>query len=501
MVCGPKSSGKSTYARLLVNASLSKGSSSPGIAFLDIDPGQPEFSPPGNITLALLKSYNLGPPFTHPNILNNSRDELIRAHHIGAITPTDDPHHYMLSVMDLFARYKQICRTYTSYSLVINCSGWILGSGLDILDHLIHSIPLTDIVYMSTTGPAEVITVLEQAAKDSSINLHYLSSQPSQVGPRSAIDLRVMQTLSYFHLDENESCVHCWNPTPVQALEPIAFCYAGPKQDFLGIMILGEEISLDSLADIVDGSVFGLCVVEHDFVPVMIGGHVYRAAATCGCEKDDISDDFDSHTVTKKVCSPIQLEHISENVLEKDEPQPGTSTCHPASAHHEYSNSVRRTKEDLPYLFIGRGSCVPLDPTQSHCIGQVLVRGIDRRDHTLQLITPIPKAVLDGYRARGVDFVLVRGRLETPDWAYRQEYTVGMVETARQAQWGTNKREQIVEDIDEAGSVGEEEASGSAAKTYLTPWITATQRERRRRNRVWKVRRNFQARTVNLGEL
>ena len=501
MICGPKSSGKSTYARLLVNASLSKASSSPGIAFLDIDPGQPEFSPPGNITLALLKLYNLGPPFTHPNILNNSRDELIRAHHIGAITPIDDPHHYTLSVMDLFARYQQICRTYTSCSLVINCSGWILGSGLEILDYLIHNIPLTDIVYMSTTGPAEVTEVLEQGAKASSMSLHYLSSQPSQVRRRTAMDLRAMQTLSYFHLDENESCVHCWNATPVQALEPIAFCYAGPKQDFLGIMVLGEEISLDTLADVVDGSVFGLCVIEHDFVPLMTEDLVCTAGATYGYEKDDISDDFDSHTVTKKDFNPTKVENISDNALESDGPQSDASTYHPASAHSKYNTSVRRTKENLPYLFIGKGSCVPLEPAQSQCIGQVLVRGIDRRDHTLQVITPIPAAVLDGYRARGVDFVLVRGQLETPDWAYREESTVAMVETARQTQWCTNKQEQIVEDMDEAGSVGEEMASDSAAKTNLTPWITATQSERHRRNRVWKVRRNFQARTIDPGEL
>ena len=486
MVCGPKSSGKSTYARILVNASLSKASSSPGIAFLDIDPGQPEFSPPGNITLALLKLYDLGPPFTHPTILNNSRDELVRAHHIGAITPIDDPHHYMLSVMDLFARYQQICRTYMSYSLVINCSGWILGSGLEVLDRLIHSIPLTDIVYMSTTGPAEVTKVLEQGAKASRVNLHYLSSQPSQFRPRTAMDLRAMQTLSYFHLDENESYVHCWNPTPVQSLEPISFRYAGPKQDFLGIMVLGEEISLDSLADVVDGSVFGLCVVEHDYVPCMTEGLLCTAGATCGYEKDDMSD-----TVTKKDCSLTKPELVPDNAR----------TYHPASTHPEHNPSVRRTKENLPYLFIGRGSCVPLEPAQSHCIGQVLVRGIDRRDQTLQVITPIPAAVLDSYRARGMDFVLVRGQLGTPDWAYREEYTAAMVETAQQTQWGTNKQEQIIEDIDEAGFISEEKASDSAAMMNLTPWITSTQRERHRRNRVWKVRRNFQARTIDSCDL
>ena len=44
LVCGSKNTGKSSLARLLVNALLSKHGT---VAFLDTDCGQPELTPPG----------------------------------------------------------------------------------------------------------------------------------------------------------------------------------------------------------------------------------------------------------------------------------------------------------------------------------------------------------------------------------------------------------------------------------------------------------------------
>jgi polynucleotide 5'-hydroxyl-kinase GRC3/NOL9 len=43
-VTGSKGSGKSAFARLLVNTLLSQGHRV--VAYLDLDPGQPEFTPP-----------------------------------------------------------------------------------------------------------------------------------------------------------------------------------------------------------------------------------------------------------------------------------------------------------------------------------------------------------------------------------------------------------------------------------------------------------------------
>lgn len=90
LVCGPKASGKSTFSRYLLNHVLSPAPetengyiNTDGCAFLDLDPGQPEFAPMGQVYLAHLRAPFFGPPFTHPS-LDDSRDgQILRAHHIG----------------------------------------------------------------------------------------------------------------------------------------------------------------------------------------------------------------------------------------------------------------------------------------------------------------------------------------------------------------------------------------------------------------------------------
>lgn len=61
-VCGSKGAGKSTLARRLVNALLSRYGR---VAYLDTDCGQPEFTPPGLVSLHLLEAPLFGAPHTH----------------------------------------------------------------------------------------------------------------------------------------------------------------------------------------------------------------------------------------------------------------------------------------------------------------------------------------------------------------------------------------------------------------------------------------------------
>eukprot|EP00775_Hariotina_reticulata_P002768 gene2768-3061_t len=58
-VLGSKGTGKSAFARLLVNSLLSGGCGA--VAFLDLDPGQPELTPPGLLSLHVLQQPLFGP--------------------------------------------------------------------------------------------------------------------------------------------------------------------------------------------------------------------------------------------------------------------------------------------------------------------------------------------------------------------------------------------------------------------------------------------------------
>uniref|UniRef100_A0A8B9T0I1 Polynucleotide 5'-hydroxyl-kinase NOL9 n=1 Tax=Anas platyrhynchos TaxID=8839 RepID=A0A8B9T0I1_ANAPL len=62
MVCGPKSIGKSTFNRYLINLLLNH---LPSVEYMECDIGQTEFTPPGCVSLSSVTEPFLGPPFTH----------------------------------------------------------------------------------------------------------------------------------------------------------------------------------------------------------------------------------------------------------------------------------------------------------------------------------------------------------------------------------------------------------------------------------------------------
>ncbi|KMU90302.1 GRC3 [Coccidioides immitis H538.4] len=191
MTCGPKGSGKSTFNKYLVNHLLSqippqngKASSSDGVAYIDLDPGQPEFSPPGEVYLAHLRRPVLGPSFSHPVLVSPYDGSIVKSHHIGATSPKDDPNHYVLCVMDLLNRYRVLLQSYPQCPAVINYPGWIFGQGLEIATWFIRSLDLSDVVYMSVQGPEEVILPLREAASEAGVPVTTLPSQPTEWLPR-----------------------------------------------------------------------------------------------------------------------------------------------------------------------------------------------------------------------------------------------------------------------------------------------------------------------------
>jgi polynucleotide 5'-hydroxyl-kinase GRC3/NOL9 len=61
MLCGGKNAGKSTALRRLINKSIKDKP----VLVLDFDPGQPEFTVCGLMSVTLVKEPLLGPNYTH----------------------------------------------------------------------------------------------------------------------------------------------------------------------------------------------------------------------------------------------------------------------------------------------------------------------------------------------------------------------------------------------------------------------------------------------------
>jgi polynucleotide 5'-hydroxyl-kinase GRC3/NOL9 len=346
-----------------------------GVAFLDLDPGQPESTPPGHVSLFHLQSPLLGPPFSHAGLINDNC--LVRSHHIGYSTPEHNPDHYVACALNLFAQYRKLVPHHPACPLVINTAGWVKAVGLEILIDLLRQSFATHLVwFMSESEPLagrEDLASLRRASEG--ITVHELPLQPTRPTSRTPADLRAMQTLSYLHLSpglnaDSDQDGHGlqWDATPLTHQIPWVVEYSGPTPGILGIVILDEALPIELLATAINGTVVAVVVIEDDDAfPTTDGDQ--KATGTTSNEKG------------------------------KQRPRDLTTI--------DYDPATK-----LPYIHTPNGA--PLDPTKTSCAGLALIRGIDTASQTLHLITPINPSSLPPDK----NIVLVRGRTELSVMAY-----------------------------------------------------------------------------------
>uniref|UniRef100_A0A669QVU0 Polynucleotide 5'-hydroxyl-kinase NOL9 n=1 Tax=Phasianus colchicus TaxID=9054 RepID=A0A669QVU0_PHACC len=132
MVCGPKSIGKSTFNRYLINLLLNH---LPSVEYMECDIGQTEFTPPGCVSLSNVTEPFLGPPFTH----QRTPRKMV---YYGQTSCEQDTERYVDVVKYVFSSYRK------EVPLVINTMGWVKGEGLLLLTDLIRLLSPTHVVQM-----------------------------------------------------------------------------------------------------------------------------------------------------------------------------------------------------------------------------------------------------------------------------------------------------------------------------------------------------------------
>lgn len=437
---------------------------------LDVDPGQPEYSPPGVISLCKITTPNLSPSFCHPTL--SPAEGQVRAHAIASVTPAQDPAHFIECVLDLFAHYQQ--GPDAKCPLVINTPGWIQGTGLDILTELITSIQPTEVIYMSQDGPDETVNTLRSACTATTLPTPFstLPSQPNDSAPaRTSLHFRTMQTMSYFHLahQHQTSPLPSWDPTPLTALRPWRVRYAGPDRGFLGILCYDHQPAPDLLAEAINGTVLALVKVEN------------RAAAFGG---------------NSGLLLPASLNPDTTTTTTKPPPPP----------------------QDPKIPLIPNPQGLTLPPRHSRFLCLVLVRGIDPSSHELQLLTPLPRetvASLAGSGAAAEQLVLVAGRFDTPSWAYSEDLYLRAAgrggdafdSASASASASTSAGGVGVGDEDGDGDDDQEEGEGEGEGVDVevvdekgvrgeeggVPWVEMLHGSQRRAvgSKVWRVRRDL----------
>lgn len=413
------------------------------VCWLDIDPGQPEFSPPGQISLLQIRKPMFGPPFSHPYADASTPVRAVSAHSIAAVSPKDDPEHFLACTLDLLQQYQEILKRFPTCPLIVNCPGWVLGSALEIMTQLMRTTQMTDVVYMSDTGMPEVVDALRSAA--GSATFTRLVAKFFVLPNRTSSEFRAMQYMSYFHQDEPSHNNLKWTVSSFTANPPLILKYAAHQADFLGIMTLGEHPTDAFLATVLEGSLVALVEVE---------------------------DDEYASTLQQKL--------------------------------------VRSEHENLPYWPPdGSGLTTPPDPSKTHMIALALLVRIDVGTKELVLRTPLPSvrfqkggrtqsSTSNSMIAMGVPrIMLVRGRYDTPGWAYQEEIfrsMKGKTSTKKSTVPGENEEDLS---IDERGlprsrptdlALGEEEEEEE--EVVDVPWIKKLQHGEGADKR-WRVRRDY----------
>ncbi len=123
LAVGGKGVGKSTFLRYFVNRILPK---SGPVLWIDLDPGQAEFTLPGCVSSCIVKKPLLGPNFTH--IQNDD----IKTFYVGGVNVSDLAKRYTECVQQLF-NFIASDEKLSSMPWIVNTMGFNKGLGIRLL--------------------------------------------------------------------------------------------------------------------------------------------------------------------------------------------------------------------------------------------------------------------------------------------------------------------------------------------------------------------------------
>lgn len=188
MIIGHKNSGKTTFSKALTNSVLLKQQLP--VAYLDLDPGQSEFSPPYTLSLSLLERPTYGMYLFDPL-------RIVASHYYGFTTPQQHPELYTSITKALLHTFNSKIRS-QGIHLVVNTPGWMKGFGVEILHDFAAELQPDNLVLLSGNldpESPENSDVLACIACKSSIIVQGIYSLPRY----SPSQLRTWHKLLYCH--------------------------------------------------------------------------------------------------------------------------------------------------------------------------------------------------------------------------------------------------------------------------------------------------------------
>jgi polynucleotide 5'-hydroxyl-kinase GRC3/NOL9 len=251
-LAGHKNTGKSTLARHYINASLSSGYR---VLYIELDPGQPQFTPPGLLSASVLHPAVPLQLSTAP--CSTDLPDLLKSHWIGETSAKEDPDHYYRCALNLLSLINE---QPDSIVTIINTPGWIKGTGLELLVSIISasSQQLQCPLHVCHLGLSDLPNQLP-----ANVTLHLT---PKTIEPDShsvsAADARNLNLMTYFHRTGQQS-ESVWHTGPlVDSPTWVTSFDQDSKAGISGVFILRESLKPLDLIAAINGTIMALVAVE-----------------------------------------------------------------------------------------------------------------------------------------------------------------------------------------------------------------------------------------------
>ncbi|KAF8623172.1 hypothetical protein AX17_007528 [Amanita inopinata Kibby_2008] len=409
LVKGRKKSGKSTFARTLLNHLLTRYER---VAYLECDPGQSEFTPGGMVALNVIHDYCFGPPFTHPTIPN-------AAHYIGGTTPRSSPAHYLTSIQALFQSYElDIRNPIPPYSihmdiangndlsdrisdvipLVVNTMGWSKGLGADLTRRVQEIIQPTHIFEFIDSNPQEFFSFQNMpdpnTEREPCFHAQLDPAIPSPTSPLhtqfTAADHRALNILSHFHAvfptppsheasdpstaSLDQVTATSWRTAlPLCAQPPYAVDWRVALDRIVLVGSDSEDVVPAEIGGVLNGAVVGIVASWGDdsTVPGAAAGTGTGTGTGAGAQTSEADSDLS-----------IQMPYVQGS----QPPSPASSTC--------FGLALIRSVSHCSPPAMGTGMAKPTAEVEVE----------------LHVLSPVPAVLLKRGR------VFVKGEMELPIW-------------------------------------------------------------------------------------
>lgn len=243
IVCGRRNTGKSTLLQFLLNKILSVY---PCAYYLDTDPGQPEFTPPGVVSLTKVTKPVFGPPFCH-------QLKPIKMMFIGSVSPSYIDL-YTKSISELMELYD---KDFAHEPLFVNTMGWMEGTGLQCLTHTIAAVKPTVLIETVTENETSMFDYREYLPSSSQyFQISATHKQKTSYFPPKR--LRELSLLS--HLGKCNS--RFVGALPVNEVKP----YCVPWDKFPLFIFPGGNVLPSRYFEAMNNSIVALCSVPESVI-------------------------------------------------------------------------------------------------------------------------------------------------------------------------------------------------------------------------------------------